>query len=265
MPSPSWDDSIRLRMNRAQEHATELDSAVADFLKGDPYEIVREFDLQPGNHVPPMVTNGAHLYRVRVREPVPDRICALANDIMQAMRASLDYLTWQLGLAQSDTPPPTTAFPIFRSRELYERDRLRFIGGIDAATHPIFDEIQPFRAGDRADVHPLWVLHRLAKDYEHRMPPVVGSLPRQVGVVNAPEGVGLFVGGTVGAFDDGDVVGAVGIIDGADPETKLDARFAFGVAFGKDTPAQSMIPLRAEIDRIGVEVDRVIGKFAQFF
>ena len=37
----------------------------------------------------------------------------------------------QLALARSDSPPPTTAFPIFGTEKLYLRDRGRFIDGID--------------------------------------------------------------------------------------------------------------------------------------
>lgn len=256
---------IHLRMERASEHAADLKAEVASFFETEPYEIVHEFDpnAAPEEFPPGVKAKGIHRYRVVVRKEVPDRISILAGDILKDLRSALDYVAWQLALTQSDTPPPTTAFPIFGSEKFYLRDKARYIGGIDPAIHPIFDSVQPYHAGDKATEQPLWVLHRMANDDKHKMPHVVGSLPQGV-LVQQPPGVGVFMGAQIGPFEDGDQVAFVGIERGADPETELKVQVSFAVAFGKDTPARSVESLFGEIDGIGGEVDAVIAKFEPF-
>lgn len=252
-------------MERVNELGRDLNDAIQAFYKTKPYEIVHTFDLKYAGEPLPSVdpTKGIHVYSVVTRNEIPDRIPALAGEVLQGMRSALDYVAWQLALGQSDTPPPTTAFPIFGTEKLYLRDRLWFIGGIDPTIHPVFDAIQPYHAGDNAFEHPLWVLHRLANDDKHKVPHVVGSLPKGV-VVPRPEGVDMGITMVVGPFEDGEEVATVGIIGGLDPETQLNPRFTFAVAFGKDTPAQGRL-LTDEVDRIGREVDATIKRFEPFF
>jgi hypothetical protein len=252
-------------MDRAKEHAEELNRTIQAFYKTNPYEIAHEFETGYAKPTLPSVdpAKGIHVYNVVTRHPIPDRIAILAGEIVQAMRSALDYVAWQLALARSDTPPPTTAFPIFANRTLYDRDKARFIGGIDAAIHPVFDSVQPYHARDKATEHPLWVLHRLANDDKHRVPHVVGSLPSGI-MFERPAGVDLATTMTVGPFKDHDEVATLAIISGADPETQLNPKFTIAVAFGTDTPARGR-HLTNEIDRIGREVDITIRKFEAFF
>lgn len=249
-------------MNRANEHSADLNREIQTFYATKPYEIVTEFDPNPA-HPLPNVTNGVHILRAKARSEIPSKIPLVAGELLQGLRSALDYIAWQLALAQSESPPPTTAFPIFARKKLYLRDRLRFIDGIHPAVHPVFEAVQPYHAGDKATEQPLWVLHRLANDDKHKIPHVVGSLPSGI-EIERPEGVDLGVTISVGPFEDGDEVGSYGIIGGADPETQLNVRGTFAIAFGKDTPAQGR-HLTDEIDRIGREVDAVIRRFEPFF
>jgi len=265
MVAPSF-EPIKLRMQRAQEHREELELAIQGFLKTNPYEIVHEFGDWPLQIPPPPhvdARKGVHTYRVTTRHPIPSRIPILAGECLQGLRSALDYVAWQLALAQSDKPPQNTAFPIFCAEKAYERDRLRFIGGINPAIHPIFDSVQPYHVGDKATEHPLWVLHRLANDDKHKVPYVIGSLPSGLGF-DRPPGVDAAIIGKVGPFEDGEVVATVAIIAGTEPETQLGTLISFGIGFGTDTPAHGR-PLIAEIDRIGIAAGVTIEKFESFF
>lgn len=253
-------------MERASEHAANLKAEIVHFLASNPYAVTHEFDTEampdefpPG---PPLVA--IHRYRVSTLREVPDRIAILAGDVLKDLRSALDYVAWQLALAQSDTPPRTTQFPIFGDGTRYRTDHLRFIRGIDVATHPLFDSVQPYHAGDQAALQPLWVLHRMASDDKHKMPHVVGSVPVQVDCDRPPE-TDLFIGTTIGPFEDGDVIATVGIYKSPNPKKQPDLQVAFDVAFGKDTPAHSVSGLFGEINGIGREVDAVIAKFEPFF
>src|SRR5438552_16044037 len=124
---------IRLQMERASEQAANLKTEVASFFETEPYEIVHEFDpnAAPEEFPPGVNPRGVHRYRVKVRNDVPDRISIIAGDVLKDLRSALDYAAWQLALVQSDTPPPTTACPIFGSEKLSLRHKPRYIGGID--------------------------------------------------------------------------------------------------------------------------------------
>jgi hypothetical protein len=257
---------IHLRMERASEHAADLRTEIARFLATNPYAVTHEFDTKamPDEFPPGPPVVAIHRYRAEINAEVPDRISILAGDVLKDLRSALDYVAWQLALAKSASPPPTTAFPIFGSEKLYERDKARFIGGIDPTVHPVFDSVQPYHAGDKATIHPLWILHRMANDDKHKLPHVVGSVPVQIGVLRPP-GTDLFIGTTIGPFEDDDVVATVGIHKSPNPKKEPDINVAFDVAFGKDTPARSVTGLYGEIDGIGREVDAVIGEFERFF
>jgi hypothetical protein len=252
-------------MERVSEKAEELDRVVQCFYKTKPYSLIHEFDLKGSKPMPPSVdpAKGVHLYR-GTAPVIPPRISILAGELMRDMRSILDNMIWQLARADSDTPPKTTAFPVFAKKKLYERDEARFIGGIkDPDIHDVCKSIQPYHAGDAAADHALWVLHRLANDDKHKEPHVISSVASGIEAPRPP-GVDTFVSIFPGPFDDGDVVGAVAIIGGTDPETQLQPRITFAVAFGKDTPAHGR-HLMGEVHRIGREVDAVIRKFERFF
>jgi hypothetical protein len=252
-------------MERASEHAEDLKTEIASFLASEPYKLLHEFDAERFPDVPPGATRrrGVHLYRVDA-EPVPDRIAILAGDVLKDLRSSLDYVAWQLALARSDTPPPTTAFPIFIDEKRYQRDKLRFVGGIDPSIYPEFDAVQPYHAGDDAANHPLWVLHRMANDDKHKVPHIVGSLPTGIGVNRPDESVDFSASIRVGPFGADDVVAELVVTKGARPETELEMFATFDLAFSKDAPTlgPSVFP---EINRIGIEVERVLTRFRQYF
>lgn len=253
-------------MQRASEHAANLQVEIRAFLDTNPYKVSHEFDRKalPNEFPPGTSVVAVHRYRVEISAPVPSRISILAGDVLKDLRSALDYVAWQLALAESDDPTPTTAFPIFSNGARYRNDHARFIGGINPAIHPIFESVQPYHAGDDAFKHPLWVLHRLANDDKHRMPHVVGSIPVAIGLTRRP-GMDFSVWTTIGPFEEGDVVATVGIIKDPTPETEPEIETTFDVAFGKDTPAWSVQGLFAEIDRIGSEVEAVIRRFEPFF
>ncbi len=118
-------------MERAQEHAEELKRTIQGFFETNPYEVIHEFDTRDVANPLPGVDprKGVHLYRIAIREAIPSRIAILAGDCLKDMRSALDYMAWQLGLAVSEKPPETTAFPIFAKRKLYKQDSSRFHSG----------------------------------------------------------------------------------------------------------------------------------------
>jgi hypothetical protein len=55
-------------------------------------------------------------------EPVPARFGLISGDVLQSVRSSLDYLVWELVIANGEKPGKHNAFPIALTVEAYEGD-----------------------------------------------------------------------------------------------------------------------------------------------
>jgi len=247
-------------MERASDHALALSAAVDDFFAKKPYELIHEFDPDPGKELwPPRYDghSGLHLYRVDAM-PVPDQVSILAGDVLRDLRSALDYLAWQLALDHSDPPPHRTEFPIHIDEAAFQRERKRQIGGIDPALYPRFEAVQPFNAVGNAAENPLWILHRLANEYKHRAPKLVSSLPMGVGVEEV-DGVDFSAGMKMGPFSTDDVVLTLGILGGTEPTEEIGLDASFVIAF--DGGDQIRPPLMNEINGFGSKVAGIIKWF----
>jgi len=247
-------EPTRLQLQRAEEHRKCLERQAETFLNSNPYGVVREFNEQERKYV----------WRAVVRNEVPDQIRLVAGECLQSMRSALDYLAWQLALGQTNNPRQTTAFPIFADVSSYAKDKNRYLGDIDPAIHREFDAVQPCN-GPNPRHHPLWVLHRLNNDNKHRLPNIVGAVPRGVGF-KLPDIQRRFVAMSVGAFEDGDEIASITFGEGI-PDTEMhgQAQFTFSIGFGKDTAATGLFDLGAEIDGISAEIEAVLKRFEPFF
>jgi hypothetical protein len=246
-------------MQRASEHVRELNREIKIFFDAEPYELIHEFDPDPPKDMfpPGGQVRGAHLYRVNAA-PVPDRFSILAGDVIRDLRSALDYLAWQLALVYADPPPERTEFPIFKDKAIFDKRHKRLIGGIDPELHPKLERIQPFNAMGDAEKNPLWVLHRMANDYKHRLPRVVASLPTGVGL-DAPKGVHWSAFGRAGPFEPEDIVLGYAITSGAEPEQEFDFKTAFAVALRNGSEIRP--PLGDDLDKMGREVAGIINWF----
>jgi hypothetical protein len=246
---------VTVQLNRADEHFECIYRAAEAFLKTDPYGVAREFQAAERKHV----------WFAVLRDEVPDKLLVRVGECLQCIRSALDYLAWQLALAQTDNPRQSTAFPIFASPTDYARDKERYIGDIDPTIHSEFDAVQPCNRSNEPRRDPLWVLHRLNNDHKHKLPNIVGALPKGVGF-NLPDIQKRFMTMTIGAFEDGDEVASITYReDVPDLEMQGQAYFEFSIGFGKSTAATGLLDLGAEIEGIRREVDLVIARFDRFF
>lgn len=114
-------------------------------------------------------------YAFEVSMPEVDRICAIAGDAIQNMRAALDYLVWDLVIAANGEPGNHTQFPIFKQRSDFlaqamrgsKKNRARLDG-----MHPrsralrLIVAVQPYHSPD-PDYFWLAQLNRLANADKH--------------------------------------------------------------------------------------------------
>src|SRR5687767_9529658 len=89
-------DGVHLKLNRASEHGDAFKAEAREFLRRpDTCEIRAEDDAQRGETV----------FRV-TRQPTrpPARLAVIAGDAIHNMRAALDYVVWQLVIANGQKP-----------------------------------------------------------------------------------------------------------------------------------------------------------------
>src|SRR5664279_2384307 len=93
-------DPVRLKLVRAEQHLEAILELLSGFRYGD-CEIVPEEDPE---------TN-LGLLRVRLPTP-PQMLVVIIGDLLFNVRCALDYLIWQLVLANGETPTRSNSFPI---------------------------------------------------------------------------------------------------------------------------------------------------------
>jgi hypothetical protein len=163
-------DTITAKLNRAREHLESLDSAVREFYKSRPYTFSNEF--QP---------KGKSLYdwvfNIHVHREIPLRISAIFGDGIQNVRATLDYLAYQLAVSNVGLGGDLdgTEFPIFKDEVKYRRltnkgqpDRrsgLYKIRSIHPDAQRIIESMQPYHEGDSVL---MWHLQHLSVIDKHR-------------------------------------------------------------------------------------------------
>lgn len=103
--------------------------------------------------------------------PVPARFGLIAGDVLQCMRSSLDYLIWELVLANNQVPHQQNAFPISLTQADYKNEiaKRRRMGGVHASACAIVDALQPLNLPeDKRGGSPLALLDKLTNINKHR-------------------------------------------------------------------------------------------------
>lgn len=151
---------IDIKVERAKEHIRDLELQIRHFHDGGPYEVLR----QDG-------TNGEITFRVKVRAQPPPEWGTIIGDVIHNLRSALDYLVWQLVLANGKTPGKKTGFPICQNTEEFETHGQQKIRGVTDEVVRLVRELKPYRGGN--DV--LWRLHELDIMDKHKLLIPVGA------------------------------------------------------------------------------------------
>jgi hypothetical protein len=158
--------AIRVKLDRAKEHAEVFKAEVDRFAAEKPYPF----------HV--VTLYGNNIYDVEwVRNP-PARWGAIAGDCVHNLRSALDHIAWDLASDGDGNAPYHTEFPIFVDREKFfqrtkagEPARGSGLRKIDAITdlnlQTAIKRLQPFQS-EHPTRHPLWILHELDNLDKHR-------------------------------------------------------------------------------------------------
>lgn len=149
-------DSIRLKLERADEHIRPLADEI------DNFAFYFVMTVEDGGR--------EHAYRVFKEMEVPRYWSLWIGDALHNMRCALDHLVYQLALTVQDPLPPAMEsrlmFPIADSRSSFV-DRKGYISGIPKEARKLIEELQPYQAR-KPESELLSLLNRLENIDKHR-------------------------------------------------------------------------------------------------
>jgi hypothetical protein len=143
----------RAKLERAHDHLDELRGEFRSFLEREPYLLAQEFSAETSQLV----------WRFEVHEEPPLRWAVLIGDVAHNLRSALEYVMWQLVLANGEEPNEQTQFPIALRETLFRPQ------GISKDHEAIVRELQPFTAVGTELAHPLYVLRQISNRDKHRV------------------------------------------------------------------------------------------------
>lgn len=172
---------VYAKVGRAEEHLRAFDELYTAFAHSNPYTIFTEFDPKTGWHV------------VRwhvLHEPPLEELGLIFGDMISNLRATLDYLAWQLVLAAGQRPGKRTGFPVVRREKDWEVQSQASLHGVDPRWIAEIEFLQPFRRLEQPSHHPLAILDHVNNLNKHRFLPVavlsVERLDLLINVEDAP-------------------------------------------------------------------------------
>lgn len=150
---------VCVKIKRAKKHLAELEAAAETYR--DSYTHVAAAEENPK-----FAQGQPQLRKLPI---IHFDMLAIAGDVLQNLRSSLDHLIYQLALvANPDTDErvlQTVSFPIGKSLQRYESLRGRKIKGvIEPRAVEFIDRLKPYKGGNDA----LWRLHEANNIDKHR-------------------------------------------------------------------------------------------------
>jgi len=182
------------KFNRAVAHAECFDGVLQGFVDGQPYGVSFNYDAETGwNEL---------CWDVRREAPL-ETFAVIFGDILYNLRASLDYLVWQLVCAAGNVPDKDTAFPVVKRQEDWTRDRTQArVRGVGDPWLGEIHALQPYHRADRPEIHPLAILDEVNNINKHRFLPasVVGlrEFGFELGVEEIADGEGVQIDNRIG-------------------------------------------------------------------
>lgn len=155
--------SVRLKLDRAQEHLQRLDEEIGVYLDRELYKLV--LNTPPNNDR--LVLVEFHV----ITEP-DDRLGVVIGDCLSNIRSALEHLMCQLVESKGGMVTRETQFPIRDVRRIDKAGKpvpLKVAGLTAADVLALIDALQPYQRGGNAASHPLSVLRKLSNTDKHRL------------------------------------------------------------------------------------------------
>ena len=150
-------DGVRAKMLRAQQQLTCLEGDITRYCQFVEGQICHEVDVAAGRQI----------WVYRGENDVPVEFSVRVGEVIHNLRSSLDHLITQLVLANGQQPTKRNAFPIFRSKEQYQKVAKEMLQGLHEGTEARIELLQPLKKHGGMGSQ-LWMLHCLSNVDKHR-------------------------------------------------------------------------------------------------
>lgn len=145
----------RLKIERADEHIRDLETAIKRFHETKPYVHVREVNAETGDLE----------YRIRFRAAPPGRFATITGDAVHNLRSAIDLLWCQLVEANGKTVVQSDLFVISDDRGKFEATFKGVKKRIPGPARSIITALKPYKGGHDG----LWRLQKLDVIDKHRL------------------------------------------------------------------------------------------------
>jgi hypothetical protein len=205
-------ESVRIKVARASEHLESLKLEIARYYATKPAEFVAD---------PTIYTDDAgeqYVFGSFKSDAPPSHIAIVVGDVLQNLRSALDYLVWELVLANKEKPGKYNSFPICPSDKNFSNEcRRGRLNGVCSEAIAELERLQPYFGGSDIDKSFLWILEQFTNINKHRrvLLIVLRTLPVPEGLVTTVDEFGVVHAPVNPAFADSDAkVGPVRVVDG---------------------------------------------------
>ncbi len=255
MSAPHPLSGCRNKLLRAKEHTDNLHQGLREEIGRQSYGAWAEID--PSTRQP--------IIKAHIPDGIRVLIGLVAGDVVQNLRAALDYLAWQLVILNGNDPSLTLPqFPIFIDPAKYREQAPHRLAGMSDQAIALIERAQPYHATLPAD-HLLWVLHEMSNWDKHRVINIaefhlVGE--RVIGAVEpAADYSGIVKYDSTGPLIDGTEVRRLAPLP---PGMKVQFQFALSIRFDDLGPGRGrpVIPL---LEGMGSTVEQTLLTFKPLF
>jgi hypothetical protein len=175
---------ILAKLGRAKTHAQRFDEVAQEIFNRRPFELVGGEEED----------GFAIRWKQNGEYPDFEPLSLIFGDMLYNLRATFDYLAWQLVLLNGEEPSRDTSFPCVRKSENWDNNTVKKqLKGIPPRWVDEIKQLQPFdaRYTGAPETHPLAVLDEANNVNKHRMLPIALVTPRRVAyeISGVPPGV----------------------------------------------------------------------------
>ena len=161
---------VYAKLDRAKFHAKDFTDRWGEFLDSGAYQYTIRYDAEPPHEL-------HFVWEVRAESPseaeVLTSLSLIYGDMLINLRATLDYLVWQLVLASGNTPTMSNSFPCVKHPDDWGSAKGGRLAGVNGAWIKEIRDLQPFKRGNPPERHLLAVLDLINNINKHRaLPPV---------------------------------------------------------------------------------------------
>ena len=155
MPPTQRLQGIQAKIDWAKQHIGTLEQAIKTFRTSDPYGFKIENDPKSGDKI--------HI--IQIRQQTPANFPLIIGDAIHNLRSALDYLAWQLVLANGQQPKSGRGGTQFPTLNTKGKSGQGDIQGISTRAQTLVDAVQPYQGSD----DDLWTLHQLDITDKHKL------------------------------------------------------------------------------------------------